>query len=313
MFSPTGPMNVPRTEHVAILLSDSTVLVVGGVDANGNALASAEIYDPGTGKFSSTGDMKGPRVGHAATLLDDGSVLVLGGQDAIGNPLSTAEIYNPRTGKFSSINDMQDPRAGLTATLLKTGNVLVAGGKNSSGDLTTAELFNPSNQSFTLTTENMTDQLAGHTATLLNDGRVLLVGPDGSAEIFDPNIGTGTFIAIGKQSDGTGFVAATATLRSDGTVLLAGGQYPYTTSCGPPPLPEPFKGTKSSSGAGLFDPGTDSFLQTGNMSQLRSKHTATLLANGRVLVTGGIAFTVGSSRYRCFQLESVTPSAELFP
>jgi hypothetical protein len=307
MFSPTGNMNVSRTEQVATLLLDGTVLVAGGLDANGNALASAEIYDPGTGKFSSTGDMNNPRAGrHTATLLSSGKVLVVGGLDANG-ALATAEIYDPGTGKFSSIIALQDARASHTATLLNTGNVLVTGGYNSTGELITAELFDPSSQSFTLTTHDMTVKRADHTATLLKDGTVLLAGPDLTAEIFDPSIGIETFTKTGSLPGTVGRGGTTATLRPDGTVLVAGGQ--YSGFCGGADV------TVSVADADLFNPGTGSFSQTSNMSDLRSRHTATLLANGRVLVTGGVAFRVVqvAGTIFCKQKVSVSATAELFP
>jgi len=43
-FAFTGSMSTARTGHIATLLRNGTVLVEGGADANGNALASAELF-----------------------------------------------------------------------------------------------------------------------------------------------------------------------------------------------------------------------------------------------------------------------------
>ena len=43
-FAPTGNLNIARAGQTATLLGNGQVLVTGGADANGNPLASAEIY-----------------------------------------------------------------------------------------------------------------------------------------------------------------------------------------------------------------------------------------------------------------------------
>jgi hypothetical protein len=55
------------------------VLVTGGLDVNLNPLASAELYNPATGKWTLTGSMSEPREGFTATLLSSGEVLADGG------------------------------------------------------------------------------------------------------------------------------------------------------------------------------------------------------------------------------------------
>jgi len=55
-------MTTPRRGHAATLLSSGKVLVAGGTaDTRDVDLASAELYDPATGRWSPTGSMSVPR------------------------------------------------------------------------------------------------------------------------------------------------------------------------------------------------------------------------------------------------------------
>jgi Galactose oxidase, central domain/WD40-like Beta Propeller Repeat len=112
------------------------------------------------------------------------------------------------------------------------------------------------------------------TATRLADGRVLVtVGCSTAAELYDP--ATGTFTPTGSLAAVRG--GDTATLLADGHVLIAGGY-----NC----ADAAHAGTWAS--AELYDPATGTFSPTGSMSVPREFHTATLLADGHVLITGGI-------------------------
>jgi hypothetical protein len=91
-----------------------------------------------------------------------------------------------------------------------------------------------------------------------------------SAEIYDPK--TGTFAATGSMKNAR--VYQTATLLSDGRVLVAGGGADYTNGI-------------FLASAELYDPKTGTFSVTGSMIKARTYQTASVLADGRVLVTGG--------------------------
>ncbi|CAF1043838.1 unnamed protein product [Rotaria sp. Silwood1] len=85
----------------------------------------------------------------------------------------------------------------------------------------------------------------------------------------------------------------TATTLTNGKVLVAGGSFYYG-----------FNYTFSNS-AELYDPSTGLWTKTGNMSVQRSYHTASLLTNGKVLVTGALL-------YNEFGYPSVLSSAEVY-
>ena len=57
------------------LLPNGQVLITGGVDGVGHALASSELYDPATGSWAATGTMSAGRYYDKATLLPNGKVL----------------------------------------------------------------------------------------------------------------------------------------------------------------------------------------------------------------------------------------------
>ncbi|HEX4342991.1 MAG TPA: kelch repeat-containing protein, partial [Verrucomicrobiae bacterium] len=174
-WTTTGALNLTRDGHTATLLANGKVLVVGGVeasDADGESLASAELYDPATGEWAKTGSLKMARRWHTATLLADGRVLVVGGYNHLNGFISTAELYDPKTGKWSLSGKMQTGRRSHTATLLADGRLLVAGGLTRLGNLANAELYNPATGNW-VTAGAMSVARKYHTATLLPNGKVL--------------------------------------------------------------------------------------------------------------------------------------------
>jgi hypothetical protein len=252
------------------------VLIVGGNDRTmAQPLASAELYDPSSGKFLTTGSMHSGRASHQAVLLADGQVLVLGGFDAAGTPLASAELYDPTSGRFTPTGPMHYPRMSPAAVVLKDGRVLVVGGSGAGGvgdkAPSTAELYDPDTGKFVLTGSLKTARHSGHAATRLADGRVLVVGGNASdtqevplktAELYDPS--SGTFAATGSMAVARDGESAAA-LRS-GKVLVVGG---------------------ADRSAELYDPTTGKFGATGSAVVDRATATATLLADGRVLLVGG--------------------------
>ncbi len=221
------------------------------------------------------GSMRTSRAAHTATLLKNRTVLICGGF-AGSKTFASAECYDPASSVFKSVGQMSVSRAGHSATLLPDGTILIAGGYNGNY-LSSTEIFDPHSRTFTAG-PIMNSPRSGHTATLLNNGKILLAGGVGvgwsfleSAELYD--IQTKTFSTTNPMS--TARESHTATLLKNGTVLITGGH----------------KGRRENikiySSAELYDPIVGKFRLINNMTKIRHKHDAVMLADGRILITGG--------------------------
>lgn len=321
----TGSLNTAREYHTATRMSDGRVLVAGGIDANGEATSSAELYDPATGTWTVTGSMTVSRFVHVAFALPTGEVLVIGGDAPCCLPHFSAEIYNASTASWRPAGG-QFPKFGLfAATMLSSGKVFLTG--VGPDYYSTAWLYDSMQQTFTQAIGDPVYRQSPDAAVLPN-GNVLIVGgtQDADEEVIAPgaeayDLATGTWQATGPPStlrqlgvtaalaDGSVLIAggltsvtlrssetygadgawhsagdlnearfdATSTLLGDGRVLVVGGETFAAQGS-----------VTSLKSAELYDSRTAAWSYTSSLTVARSRHTATLLDDGSVLVVGGI-------------------------
>ncbi len=309
----TGSLVHARESAVATTLADGRVLVVGGSSGNG-ALKTAEIYNPANGTWRSTASLARARYESAAVTLHDGRVLVIGGMDptaaSLGQLSESTEIYTPSSGTWRAGPSTNAPHVGAAVTTLKNGMVLVAGG--SATDVSqpgisetwlgagagAAEIYDPATSTWHSTGSMLVNDSLAH-ALLLPDGRVFTgCGTSPSDfEIYTPGADpTGHLAGLWQLTRPVpaGLAECAMSRLPDGRILVAGGLR-YENAA----LSQVGTGNGVRVGGGsvlpsatsvafLYDPATDTWTSAVSMSTPRAGATATLLHDGRVLVTGGV-------------------------
>lgn len=273
-----GDMGQGRALHTATLLLDGVVLITGGM-GTGDAITSAELFDPANGTHRFTGSLVVGRMSHTATLLADGKVLIVGGYGSGLAGFGTAELYDPATGTFVAAGNLNEPRSDHVAVPLGNGAILIVGGDTSGVGRTptaAAELYDPGAGTFTPTGSMHVPRIP-FAAVRLADGRVLVAGGTttgkqvtASAEIYDP--ATGRFTMTGSLR--TARRKHTAFLLPDGRALIVGG-----TTGG--------DDSHALNDAEVFDPATGQFSRAAPMLEARYKITAVVLPDGSALIVGG--------------------------
>ncbi len=180
---------------------------------------------------------------------------------------------------FSPTGAMTQARGRHGAARLADGRILVVGGGNDQ----VVEIYDPASGTFAAVPGAVfpNDYYLGMScASCPPQGVTLLSGEPFwpthyHGVIFDS--GAGAFRATSGSFDPSYrfCLGRVPTLLQDGRVLFTGGIQDAKTA------------RPSLTTAALFDPATETFALTGSMGERRLRHTATLLADGKVLIVGG--------------------------
>lgn len=142
-----------------------------------------------------------------------------------------------------------------------------------------------------------------HSAALMTNGKILVAGgiglagtPLNTVEILDTTLGS-EFLSPAQGGFATSMnvarASATITVLTNGKVLVTGG----------------WGGASALNSAEVYDPGANTWTNTGNMNSPRFNHTATLLLTGKVLVCGGQTDGAGTVTNLC---DLYDPTANTF-
>ena len=333
VWSHIGPVEGPGILYSSVKLADGRVLFVGlRADAVGPE-SMVSVFDPATESWRPVPGPSVPRWQPHLVLLDDGTVLVAGGVD-VSDPSSFSvdflldvEIYDPSTESWREAAGMTAASEDQWLFALNDGRAIAvtAPDVRESGAVTYVEVYDPATDAWT-PIDSADPYYAPTGAVQLADGRLLVLGelgendgyamdsdgriigatlPDGreyygerfkeqfpDAKVYDPM--TDTWSAANGMAAQREHVSLT--LLSDGRVLAAGGEepddYDYVLL----------------STTDIFDPSTGSWSPGPDLAESRSRHTATLLSDGAVLLVGGTAINrENEERYPTWTTEIVRP------
>ena len=236
----------------------------------------------GGGKFTASGAMTDARQTAVAVLLPDGRVFVAGGRGKgsgrLPPRLETATIWDQSAGEWANVTSMEKEREEATAELLDDGRVIVLGGRDQTKFHRSIEIYDVTGDEWA-SGPRMKKKRFDHASVKLSNGAVLAIG--GIDDFFAPMDVVEICPSAEEACEPTGLLTQaraehTATLLSDGRILVAGGSRGGIGTDAP-----------AFDTAEIYDPETGEWTVIAVMAVAHTRHTATLLEDGRVLVTGG--------------------------
>jgi hypothetical protein len=266
-------------------------LLAWGREEIGGAMGHPRLWDPASGNPASAPMVMADTMifcaGHA--LMADGRLMVSGGHKDDDRGLDVTNIFDPGTESWTpGLPKMAHGRWYPTVTTLPDGRVVTVAGQDSASNVVKipevwennawVELPGAGDIELPYYPRNFIDPI---------DGRVFMAGErrtsrwldvDGSAAGGRGSWTTGPTHLYGFNRD-----YGSAVMYESGRILFVGGggYLGWDT-------PDPKTGTPTETAEKIdLNQGSPSWASAGSMSSPRRHHTATVLPDGQVLVTGG--------------------------
>ena len=254
------------------MLPTGKVMIWQGLGVSGG-VSGGDAWDPANQSVSSLSkpDYNVFCSGHS--FLADGTLFVAGGHISNFVGLSRASTYNPFTDEWSNLPNMNAGRWYPTTTVLANGDVLVVSGyiDPTIGVNTLPQVFQVATGTWRSLTNAQLAQQPYAMMLLAPNGRVFDAGPTPTTRYLDTS-GTGAWSFVANRVGGVRDYGS-AVMYAPGKVLVMGGDSP----------------PKNTAEVIDLNTASPSWLPVGSMLFGRRHLNATLLPDGKVLVTGGTA------------------------
>jgi hypothetical protein len=270
-----GPYDWPVVAVHATLLPTGRVLAYDSVgnqpteSYEQHTFTRATLWNPASNRHTAINSTTGFNLFCSGlTLLNDGRIFFAGGN--LNNRLEgikQTHLFNPSNNSWQIEGTMAEPRWYPATTALFNRDVLITGGGPTTPEIRST---NGGLRRLTGATASIADDRIYSWLKQAPDGRVAYLGPASTLRALDPS-GNGSWAGLGERDGQYRSYGSYATYDL-GKVLVAGGAARNTSAV-------------------TINLNNNAVQGTGAMNRQRLQHNLTVLADGKVLATGGMQNT----------------------